>query len=313
MKTDQGTEISPADVVDAIDDPIFAAIKRMRHAEMATIVDAPAADALADLCAARVALGRTVATTPEGHAALIAFQAFGECEDGKRVSPTRPQDVSGMSPTAVAYWIATKGGSLEFDVADVKEWRSAFDALLMPIVLGDVEIVGRRFGGNELPKKVPGHVFVGILVDYPYRDWSEIEFTDEPYLECNDLIDKHQHSGCDDKLFAGWRRCEWTHLRVTASDVARLWPFERAHALQPPEATPVRLNAYPFPPDLPKGRARQKVWYAWGRHPEWKKCGIPHNLTTAQIVDELNMCRMSKTLETHVGDDGVKRLLGRRK
>src|ERR1700730_18667909 len=77
--------------------------------------------------------------------------------------PTRPQDVADMSPSAVAYWIATKGGVLGFNIADVGAWKLAFDTLLKMIVSGDVEIWGRRLG-NGLHEKIAGHVFAGILV-----------------------------------------------------------------------------------------------------------------------------------------------------
>jgi hypothetical protein len=191
-----------------------------------------------------------------------------ECDGGKSAlaseclgPPTRPQNVSDISPSAVAYWIATKGGLLEFNIADVGAWKLAFDALLEMIVSGDVEIWGRRFG-NGLHEKIDGRMFVGILVDYPCQDCSNIIFGDDPYLECHGVLDdQYWHNGLDDKLFSR-RQLEWSHLRIKACDVARFWPFqdgpigsdeennwrlpdESPHQKQPAAAYKALLDAFP--------------------------------------------------------------------
>ena len=134
-----------------------------------------------------------------------------------------PQHVSDMSLTEAAFWVATKGGSLEFDIGDVETWKLAFDVLLKLIVNDDIDLWGRRFGSG-LPEKIPGSALSGILIDYPYQEnLSDFIFGDDPYLECYGIVDgEYWRIGFDDKLFSRWRQLEWSHLRIKAAEVAKI-------------------------------------------------------------------------------------------
>ena len=213
--------------------------------------------------------------------------------------PTRPQDVSAISPSAVAYWIATNGGSREFNIANVEVWKSAFDTLLKMIVSGDAEIWGRRFG-NGLHEKIDGYVFAGVLVNYPYQHYDEIVFGDEPYLECGDVFDDQY--GFDDKLFSRWRQLEWNRLRIKASDVARLWPFQDSSNLD-------------------------NNWRLLDREPHQKQPAAAHRALLAAFPDRLipkySAERLAEIASRHskkivggppvIGRDAILRALGRKK
>jgi hypothetical protein len=134
-----------------------------------------------------------------------------------------PRHVADMSLTEAAFWVATKGGSREFDIVNVETWKLAFDVLLKLIVNGDIDLWGRRFGSG-LPEKIPGSVLSGILIDYPYQEnLSDFIFGDDPYLECYGIVDgEYWRDGFDDKLFSRWRQLEWSHLRIRAGEIAKI-------------------------------------------------------------------------------------------
>ena len=50
--------------------------------------------------------------------------------------PTRPQDACDMPVFLAVYWIASKGGTEDFDVEDHARWRSAGEALLEKVRFG---------------------------------------------------------------------------------------------------------------------------------------------------------------------------------
>jgi hypothetical protein len=68
-------------------------------------------------------------------------------EPATNSTPTviRSSDVSDMSLTEAAYWIATEGGSREFNIHDAEIWKSAFDQVLKKIRGGELTVLGRRF------------------------------------------------------------------------------------------------------------------------------------------------------------------------
>jgi hypothetical protein len=144
--------------------------------------------------------------------------------------PTRPNDVSYMSLTEAAYWIATEGGSSEFDINDAATWKSAFSQLLNKIVAGEVAVVGRRGGG--LPESVPAPHFSSpeLQISYPYCGQpSDFVTGGSPHLQCWGIFDEeHRRNGFDDKLFLRRFDIEWGDLRAKGADVAHHWPFTTA-------------------------------------------------------------------------------------
>jgi hypothetical protein len=139
-----------------------------------------------------------------------------------------------MLPTGFGYmplfcaaqWIATEGGTLDIDPADVEVWRAAFEQLLDRISSNDVRISGMRENTREL---IDGVVFAGCQIDYPFSDdatglgWGEAYYIQSyPYLG-----DERWRKGFDDSL----RNCDdtrWTQLMVAKGDVRSHWPFSKS-------------------------------------------------------------------------------------
>jgi hypothetical protein len=183
--------------------------------------------------------------------------------------PIGPKERAHMPLSAVAHWIASKGGAISI-TADEKWWRPAFEGLLAAIVSNRLEVVGRRSG---LPETIPKAAFVGIPVAYPCSlspNSLHLWTGDEPYLECHLFIDEAdwQETG-GDKLFRSGRdaRAEWTHLQVPSSTVARLWRFRRA-AHEERAATAALATLLREQPDLTIENARRHcegLGYRFGR------------------------------------------------
>jgi hypothetical protein len=124
--------------------------------------------------------------------------------------PVRPADVRDLSLTELAYWVATKGGTVECNITDVEVWRPAYYVVTKKIVDREIDLLGRRRGtGPEA--KVPGDVLVDIVVDYPYQSHSKYVLSDENYLMCYGI-------GLGDELFFG-RELAWSNLRVKGAQV----------------------------------------------------------------------------------------------
>lgn len=86
-----------------------------------------------------------------------------------------------------------------------------------------------------------------------------------------------------------------------------------ALSAQPPPVPDV----YVFPQNPPRGRRQLAVWKAWRNHP-WCLHGIPRTLSTRAIALALKAVRPSPEPgeiinDVLVDEDGVKRLLGRRR
>jgi hypothetical protein len=145
-----------------------------------------------------------------------------------------PGDVSDMSLTEAAYWIATECGLREFDVYDAEIWKSAFDQLLKKIREKAVTVLGRRFG-NGLHKDVPESDFLLVRVSYPYCGQpSDLVTDDDPHLQCWGILDEdHRRNGFNDKLFQGRLDIEWSDLRIRSADIALHWPLAAAPKGQP--------------------------------------------------------------------------------
>jgi len=144
-------------------------------------------------------------------------------------SPVRPSDVSDMSLTEIAYWIATEGGAAECVISDVEEvWKPAFAESLKRIVNHEADLLASRHGAGPL-EKIPGEMLADIRIHYPFQDWSEHIYSFETYLECSGI-------GSSDNLYSE-RQLLCSNLRVRGAEVARLWPFG-FHA-RPTSLTPV--------------------------------------------------------------------------
>jgi hypothetical protein len=167
--------------------------------------------------------------------------------------PIRPNDVSYMSLTEAAYWIATEGGSNEFDINDAATWKSAFSQLLNNIVAGEVAVVGRRGGG--LPESVPATHFSSpeLQISYPYCGQpSDFVTGGSPHLQCWGIFDEeHRCKGFDDKLFLRRLDIEWGDLRAKGADIARHWPFAEVQKVEVPRI------------QVQKGKPGRKPVYDW--------------------------------------------------
>ena len=142
-------------------------------------------------------------------------------------SPVRPSDVSDMSLTEIAYWIATEGGAAECVISNVEEGlKPTFAELLKRIVNDEVDLLGRRHGAG-LHEKIPGEALADIRIHYPFQVWSEYILSDKSYLECSGI-------GSSDNLFSGGQ-LQYSNLRVKGAEVARLWSFRERSKSVPKE------------------------------------------------------------------------------
>jgi hypothetical protein len=135
----------------------------------------------------------------------------------------RPDGFGYMPLSCAAQWIATEGGTREFDPRDETAWRAAFDQLLGAIASEVVRVVGTRAGGRE---PVAGFHFAGIVVDYPFAEAPlDLIMSETVYLQCYPYIDEeHWQHQFHDSLVSR-RRDQWTHLMVEKGDVRAIWPF----------------------------------------------------------------------------------------
>lgn len=135
-----------------------------------------------------------------------------------------PPDGDGYMPLySAAEWIATEGGTIDFDPTDEARWRPAFDQLLGAIASEKVRVVGLRGGIRE---PVPGYNFAGVLVDYPHTGAPlEVILSGTGYLRSYPYLDElHWRKGFHDALVSR-HKDHWTHLLVERGDVRQRWPF----------------------------------------------------------------------------------------
>ncbi len=140
---------------------------------------------------------------------------------------TMPPDGDGYMPLyCAAQWIATKGGTADFDPEDAATWQTAYAALLGAIASDAVRVVGTSGGSRE---PVPGYHFAGCEICYPFGDHPfELLFSEHLYLRSYPYIDdEHWRGGFDDALMNRWRE-RWSRLMVAKSDVRERWPFDLA-------------------------------------------------------------------------------------
>lgn len=135
----------------------------------------------------------------------------------------RPEGDGYMPLACAAQWIASEGGTNDFDPEDKEIWRLAFDKLLGAIASEKARVVGLRNGAREI---VAGFNFAGIVVDYPFSQASiETTLGTAIYLRSYPYIDEqHWRGGFDDALLSRQRE-HWTQLQVEKHDIWTLWPF----------------------------------------------------------------------------------------
>ena len=146
----------------------------------------------------------------------------GELMEGDVSAQITPEGTGYMPLYCAAHWIATKGSTLQINPLDLEVWKSPFSQLLSRISSDEVAVTGLRKGQR---KKIEGHIFAGIAVDYPFADTPvELLLSTELYLSsCHYVDDEHWRKGFNDSLQTRYRK--WSHLMVLKSDVLRHWLF----------------------------------------------------------------------------------------
>lgn len=137
----------------------------------------------------------------------------------------RPEGSGFMPVFCAAQWIASQGGTVDFDPSNIEGWRLAFQELLDRVSSGEVRISGLRDNTRE---PINGVVFAGCEVDYPYSDRAvDLSFSDIYYLQSYPYLnEEHWRNGFDDS-FRNRSDIRWKLLMVAKADILHFWPFER--------------------------------------------------------------------------------------
>lgn len=124
-----------------------------------------------------------------------------------------------------AQWIATKGGTVDFDPADVNIWQPAFADLLAAAASGDVHITGVGIEGLRVP--IAGYFFAGLQVDYPFSEPTiELFMGEEYYLRSYPYDDEEDWHGDFSDAITNRHGDRWNRLMVAKPDIANRWSFE---------------------------------------------------------------------------------------
>jgi len=95
--------------------------------------------------------------------------------------PIAPDGLGEMPLFQAALWIATDSGQITFHPEAPTRWKEAYEKLLAAIVGGLVKASGVRDGMRE---PIPGVVFSGIAVAYPYEQTPlDLVMSDEFILQ----------------------------------------------------------------------------------------------------------------------------------
>ena len=166
--------------------------------------------------------------------------------------PVRPSDVSDMSLTEIAYWIATEGGAAEYVIGNVEEaWKPAFAELLKRIVNHHVDLLASMHGTGPL-EKVPGEMLADIRIHYPFQDWSEHILSDEPYLECSGI-------GSSDNLYSE-RQLHCSNLTTPIMRTSIWWSIcAKSSPISRRRLRPAKLNSK-HPKQFHLGRIARFWW-----------------------------------------------------
>ena len=201
-------------------------------------------------------------------------------EGGLELPPlVKPEGPGYMPLYSAAQWIATSGGTVDFDPSDLSAWQDAFAQLSERIASEQVTVTGIR---DCERKKLEGHLFAGIRVDYPFLDTPfELLTSEELYLSSRVYIDEvHWQKDCNDSLETS-RGCEWSKLMVMKSHVAQYWPFSPVDTTGPPSGAPGRPSSmYLVEAEhrarWDRGEAKSRIGAEAPILSEWLKTKHPH-------------------------------------
>lgn len=156
----------------------------------------------------------------------VALDGFWKTEISRRerLPPLVTPTGDGYMPLyCAAQWIATEGGTIDFDPGTPVPWRQAFTVLLEALSSDKVKAVGTRDGSRE---PLPGHHFADCQVEYPFcNPEAEMLWDDTLHLRSYPYLDQESwRRGFDDALLHGFKP-RWTRLMVAKEDVRTRWPF----------------------------------------------------------------------------------------
>jgi hypothetical protein len=165
-----------------------------------------------------------------------------------------------------AQWIATRGGTVEIDPGDLTVWQDAFAQLLPRIASDEVTVTGLQEGQRE---KLEGHIFAGILVDFPFHDTPfNLLISEELYLSsCVYIDEEHWQKGWNDVLETR-HGAKWSKLLVLKSDVAKCWPFAESAGIT---SAPYQTGAPGRPTSMQLVAAEHRV--RWDRGEALERIG----------------------------------------
>jgi hypothetical protein len=141
-----------------------------------------------------------------------------------KLPATVKPDGPGFFPLyCAAQWIATEGGTCDFDPTNTSIWDSAYSELTAHIASGHVKVTGIRNGIREI---IDGYIFASLRVDHPFADPAvDLILSNDLYLCSYSYVDdEHWRNGFDDSLRTR-SGPEWSKLMVLKSEIAGVWPF----------------------------------------------------------------------------------------
>ena len=90
--------------------------------------------------------------------------------------PVRPRDCSSMSISEIVYWVARKGGAVDFEVNDQSKWNAAIAEVLNKTE--QLDLTARQSEAAP-PDKDVAYLLRDVCVKHPYQNSNEIEIQTE--------------------------------------------------------------------------------------------------------------------------------------
>jgi hypothetical protein len=189
----------------------------------------------------------------------------------------RPEGPGHMPLYCAVQWIATKGGTVNFEPTYATTWERAYSELLARVSSNQVTVTGVRKGVRE---RLDGFLFASIAIDYPFFDSSiDLIFKDELHLQSYSYSDPESwRRGFDDSL-RNRDGIQWSQLMVPKEEIARWWPFDaipQASSGAPGRPTSIHLVKIEYDARWRRGEALERIgaeaealaaWLA-DKHPE---------------------------------------------
>jgi hypothetical protein len=198
-----------------------------------------------------------------------------------------------LTLTIAALWIATQGGLVECNVADVEVWKLAFEALFKKIREDLIDLIGKRWGKGD-PVKISGCVLLNIAIDYPidyrYLEESDLIFS-ERYLRCDGI-------GSSNDLISEWQLA-WGDLQVKRAQLLEHWPFRRGSS----------QDFYLLPEEPPRQAAAAYAYKLLSL--KYRDRNVPR-LSKEQLARQLTAANPDRNARP-INADAVKRALGLKK